>query len=315
MADRLTGMQVFSRVAALGSLSAAAREMKISQTMAGKHIAELESRLGVQLMHRTTRRISLTELGRTYLDAVEHVLAEVDEADRMLLSAATDVRGTLRVSAPYSFGAREVAPLLPEFSALHPMLNVELGISDRRVNPIDEGWDMAILIGNLPDSSMLARKLAPCNTVICASPAYLERYGRPAKVADLSEHNCLGFTLSVVQSDHHWRFGRKGDIEVAVRGSVKANTGDVLLAAVLGGLGISYLPTYLAARPIADGALVPLVLDHPTIEFGNIFALYPADRRPPAKVRAFVEFLISHFGAVPHWDRTLHAHLPAASIR
>ena len=307
MADRLTGMQVFSRVAALGSLSAAAREMKMSQTMAGKHVAELESRLGVQLLHRTTRQISLTELGRTYLDAVDRLLADVDEADRTVLSAATTVRGTLRISAPHSFGVREIAPLLPDFAGLHPMLEIELGVNDRRVNLIDDGWDMAIRIGNLDDSSMLARKLAPCHTVVCAAPAYLEKHGVPQRVADLAQHNCLGYTLSTVHGDQRWRFGPNGKTVVNVHGTLTANSGDVLLSAAVAGLGVSYQPTFLAAQAVAEGKLVPIELDHPTIDFDGIYAIYPADRRLPTKIRAFVDFLATRFGPVPHWDRTLLA--------
>lgn len=307
MPDRLTGMQVFSRVAALGSVSAAAREMKMSQSMAGKHIAELEFRLGVQLLHRTTRQVSLTEVGRTYLDAVDRVLADVDEADRTVLNAATTVRGTLRVNAPFSFGIREIAPLLPEFAALHPLLEVEIGVNDRRVDLIDEGWDMAIRIGNLDDSSMIARKLAPCRTVVCAAPAYLEKHGVPQRVADLAQHNCLGFTLSKAHGEQRWLFGRRGETAVDVHGALKANSGDVLLAAAIAGLGITYQPTFLAAQAIAEGKLVPIELDHPTIDFDGIYAVYPADRRLPTKIRAFVDFLANRFGPAPHWDRTLLA--------
>jgi DNA-binding transcriptional LysR family regulator len=189
MLDRLTGMQVFARVAALGSLTAAARALQMSQTMATKHLTALEVRLGVKLLHRTTRRLTLTEAGRNYLDAVERILGEVDEADASISADTVEVRGTLRVNVPVSFGIREIAPLLPEFTRNHPALTVDLGLNDRYVDLVDEGWDLAIRIGNMAASSLVARRLAACHTVVCAAPSYLKLKGTPRVIGDLSHHN------------------------------------------------------------------------------------------------------------------------------
>lgn len=303
MLDRFTGMQVFSRVAALGSLSAAARSLGMSQTMATKHMAALESRLGVRLMHRTTRRLTLTEAGRSYLDAVERILGDIGEAEAVASAETVDVRGTLRINAPVSFGIREIAPLLGDFAALHPALAIDLAFNDRRVDPIEEGWDLVVRVGSMQDSTMIARRLAPCRTLVCASPRYLAGRGTPRSIADLADHNCLGYTLSRTIGVGRWRFGRDGKAGVEVAGRLTANNGDALLAAAIAGLGIIYQPTFLVAREIAAGLLVPLRLDHECVELDGIFAAYPADRRPPAKVRAFIDFLAGRFGSRPSWDR------------
>jgi len=301
--DRLTGMQVFASVAVLGSLSSAARALGMSQTMATKHVAALEARLGVKLLHRTTRRLTLTEAGRAYLDAVERILGEVNDADAEAAAGAVEVRGTLRLNVPVSFGVREIAPLIPRFLRTHPGMTVDLGLNDRRVDLIEEGWDIAVRIGNMKDSSLIARKLAPCRTIVCASPAYLEEKGTPQTVGELTVHNCLGYTLSRSVGVGRWQFGDEKKISVPVSGSLNANNGDALVAAAIAGQGIVCQPTFLVAREIAAGLLVPIRLDHNPAPLDGIFAVYPPDRRPPPKVRSFIDFLAESFGPVPHWDR------------
>jgi len=303
MLDRVTSLRVFARVAALGSLTAAARALGMSQTMATKHMAALESRLGIRLLHRTTRRLTLTEAGRNYLEAVERILAEIEEADRAATAETVEVRGTLRLNAPVSFGIRWIAPLLPEFARLHPGLTVDLGLNDRHVDLLEEGWDVVVRIGNLKDSTMVARRLAPCRTVVCAAPDYLARHGRPQTIADLARHNCLGYTLSRTVGTDYWSFGRDGRVGIGVKGTLKANNGDALVIAALAGQGIVYPPMFLVADEICRGRLIPLLLDHETIELDGVFAAYPSDRRPPAKVRAIIEFLAERFAPVPPWER------------
>lgn len=303
MLDRVTGLQIFVRVAALGSLSAAARALGMSQTMATKHIAAIEARLGVKLLHRTTRRLTLTEAGRNYLEAVERILVDLEEADAVAAAETAEVRGTLRINAPVSFGVREVAPVLADLAAAHPALTVELGLNDRNVDLIEEGWDMVVRIGTLVDSTMIARRLAPCRTAVCAAPAYLARNGTPRAIADLAHHNCLGYTLSRSMGVGRWAFGRDGKAAVAVHGNLNANNGDVLLAAAIAGQGIVYEPTFLLGPEIAGGRLVALALDHEPIELGGIYAAYPASRRAPAKVRAFVDLLAARLAPVPPWER------------
>ncbi len=309
MLDRLTGMQVFASVAALGSLSAAARSLGMSQTMATKHVAALEARLGLKLMHRTTRRLTLTEAGRTYLDAVERILGEVNAAEAEAAAGAVEVRGTLRLNAPVSFGVREIAPLIPHFLRNHTGITIDLGLNDRRIDLIEEGWDLAVRIGNMEDTSLIARKLAPCRTVVCAAPAYLKEKGAPRTVDELAYHNCLGYTLSRSTGAGRWQFGDEKKISVPVSGSLKANNGDALVAAAIAGQGIVCQPIFLVAREIAEGLLVPLRLDRQPAPLEGIFAVYPPDRRPPPKVRTFIDFLVERFGAVPHWDRVAESEI------
>lgn len=305
MLDRVTGMQVFARVAALGNLSAAARELGMSQTMATKHIGAIEERLGVKLLHRTTRRMALTEAGRRYLESVERILAELAEADATASAERIEVQGTLRVNAPVSFGVREIAPLLPEFSRLHPSLKIDLGLNDRLVNLIEEGWDVAVRIGHLAGSTLVARRIAPCRTVVCAAPSYLAAKGTPRTVAELTAHNCLGYTLSRVVGAERWCFGTGGTVTVPITGNLQVNNGDALVAAALAGQGLIYQPTFLVSVELRARCLVSVALDHPPIELGGIFVVYPSDRRPPAKVRAFIDFLVKSFAPTPPWDRSL----------
>jgi DNA-binding transcriptional LysR family regulator len=303
MLDRITGLEVFAKVAALGSLSAAARALGLSQTMVTKHIAALEARLGIRLFHRTTRRLTITEAGRNYLEAVTPILAELEAADSTVAADRFEPRGVLRVNAPVSFGTRQIAPLLAEFARRHPQVSVELGLNDRLVDLADEGWDLAIRIGSLRDSSLIARRLAPCRVVLCAAPSYLAARGTPRTLAELTRHNCLGYTLSVQSNAWRWPFGAKGEVAVDIAGNLSANNGDALRAAAVAGQGIIYQPTFIVGDDIRTGALSPLVLDAEPMELGGIYAVYLPGHPPAAKVRAFIDFLAARFAPEPPWDR------------
>jgi DNA-binding transcriptional LysR family regulator len=304
MLDRVTSMLVFVRVTALGSFSAAGRALNLSQTMVTKHIAALEERLGVKLFHRSTRRLTLTEAGRHYLASCERILAEIEEAETSARADQVEPRGTLRLNVPLSFGIREIAPALAEFVHLHPAVSIDLGLSDRYVDLIDEGWDLAVRIGLLQESSLVARYLAPCRVVLCAAPAYLAARGTPHVLADLAAHNCLGYTLPSPASADRWQFGKNGEVAVKIAGNLRASNGDALVAAALAGQGLIYQPTFLLADRLRSGSLVTLPLDQPTRTL-PIHAILPSGRQPPAKVRAFVEFLARRFKPDPPWDRGL----------
>lgn len=303
MLDRLTGLRVFIDVAKTGSLSGAARALNMSQTMATKHVAALEQHLGVKLFHRSTRRLSLTEAGRNYLESSERILADLDAADSAVSADRFEPRGILRVNAPVSFGARQIAPLIDEFTRRHPHLSVELGLNDRQVDLADEGWDLAVRIGTLESSALITRKLTPCRTVVAASPAYLKAHGTPKRVAELSKHNCLGYTLSRMAGVDRWPFGPKGETLVQVSGNLLSNNGDALRAAAVAGQGIIYQPTFIVADDLRAGTLVSLRLDKPAYEFGGIHAVYLPDRNPPAKLRAFIDFLAERLGPTAPWDQ------------
>lgn len=303
MLDRLTGLEVFAKVADTGSFSAAGRAMGMSQTMVTKHIAALEARLGLKLFHRSTRRLSITDAGRNYLEASARVLADLDAADSAVAADRFEPRGLLRLNAPVSFGARQIAPLLCEFARRCPQVAVELGLNDRLVDLADEGWDVAIRIGSLSDSSLIARRIAPCRTLVCAAPSYIAARGAPITVADLERHNCLGYTLSRLTGADRWTFGARAEIAVEISGDLRANNGEALRAAAVAGQGVIYQPTFVVADDIRAGTLVPIELDHPTVEFGGIYAVFLADHRPAAKVRAFIDFLVARFTPQAPWDR------------
>ncbi|MGB7102397.1 MAG: LysR family transcriptional regulator [Xanthobacteraceae bacterium] len=300
--DRLTNVEVFAKVAASGSFSAAGRAMGMSQTMVTKHIAALEKRLGIKLLHRSTRRLSLTEAGRNYLDASARVLADLEAADSAVAADRFEPRGVLRVNAPVSFGVREIAALLPEFACRYPRVTVDLGLNDRLVDLAEEGWDLAIRIGTLSDSSLIARRIAPCRTVVCAAPSYLKTHGTPRTVAELAQHNCLGYTLSRRLSVDRWVFGRQSVITVQVSGNLRANNGSALRAAAIAGQGLIYQPTFIVADDIRSGSLMALTFDHPAVEVG-IHAVFLPEPYPAAKVRAFIDFLAARFAPEPPWDR------------
>jgi DNA-binding transcriptional LysR family regulator len=306
MLDRLTGLEVFAKVAAAGSFSAAGRALGLSQTMVTKHIAALEQRLGAKLLHRSTRRLSLTDAGRNYLEASERILADMSAADAAVAAERVEPRGILRLNVPVSFGERQVAPLLADFAAAHPQVSVELGLNDRLVDLAEEGWDLAIRIGTLSDSSLIARRIAPCRTLVCAAPSYLKARGVPRDVASLAQHNCLGYTLSQIAGVDRWTFGAKNDVVVKVTGNLRANNGDALRAAAIAGQGIIYQPAFVVVDELRSGELVALTLDQPTVQFGGIYAVYLPDRNPAAKVRAFIDFMAGRFAPEPPWERGLN---------
>jgi len=288
-------MQVFVRAAAGGSLSMAARHLGMSPAMATKHVNALERRLGVKLFHRTTRRLSLTDAGSNYLEACQRILPDIDEAETTAASQRVKATGLLRMNMPVSFGSRFVAPLIPEFSRRHPDVKVELGLSDAHVDLIAGRWDLAVRIGRLTDSPLQARRLGDSAMLVCAAPDYLDRRGVPRRVAELTQHNCLSYSLSTMQNSKEWVFGSSGEFRVAISGDLLANNGDALLAAAVAGQGIIYQPHFIVGEALKRGELVTLKLDKPAIELGGIHVLYPPDRRPPAKVRVMIDYLAEAF--------------------
>jgi DNA-binding transcriptional LysR family regulator len=304
MLDRLTGMEVFVRVAAAGSLSGAARAMGLSQTMVTKHLSALETRLGTRLFHRTTRRLTITEAGRRYLDSTERLLADIETAEAAVAADRVEPRGLLRLNVPLVFGIRQIAPRLAAFAARYPGVTVELGLNDRLVDLAEEGWDLAIRIGALRDSSLVARRLAPCRMVVCAAPSYLAAHGTPLTTADLAGHNCLGYTLAQAGAAR-WRMGGPTTIDIAVSGNLRANNGDALLAAALAGQGVIYQPSFIVGDDLRAGRLVPIALELPPSDQLAVYAVYLPDRTPSAKVRAFIDFIADAFAPAPPWDHGL----------
>ncbi len=297
-------MQVLARVAALGSFSAAARALGMSPAMATKHIDALEDRLGTRLFFRSTRKLTLTEAGLRHVQATERILAEIEEAEAAAAEDVVEPRGVLRINAPLSFGLRQVMPALADFAHAYPALTIDIALTDRFVDLIDEGWDVAIRLGILRDSSLIARALAPIYMALCAAPAYLAAHGRPTKLADLAHHNCLGYTLPTPAHAARWFLGADGTIAVPVRGTLMANNGDALREAAVAGHGLIYQPTFIVADDIRAGRLIALTLDQPLPRLGSAHAVYPGGRTPPAKVRTLIDFLARRWRDAP-WDHDL----------
>lgn len=291
--DRLTSMAIFVQVVQLGSFAAAAQEADISATMVAKHIKALEARLGARLLNRTTRRQSLTEVGKLYYDRCRALLAEVDATETSVSAMRAAPRGTLRVSAPVSFGTRRLAPAIAEFLRRYPEVNVDLSLSDRIADLVDEGFEAAIRIGNLADSRLVARRLQPYRSLLCASPEYIRRRGRPKAPQDLAAHDCLGFTHAGRRG--RWRFSRGGEERtVQFTPRLLANNGEALRQAALAGLGILLQPEVLVADDIDAKRLLP-VLPAWSLAARPMHLVHLADRQATPKLQCFVDFVVNRF--------------------
>jgi len=301
MADALQEMAVFAKVVAAGSLSAAARELGTSPALVSRRLAALESRLGVRLVNRTTRTLNLTVEGSRYYEACTRVLADIQEADAEVAAGRVEPRGALKVALPASFGHQHVAPLVPKFAERYPKVELALSLSDRSVNVMDEGFDVAVCIADLRDSSLAARRLAPNRRVVCASPAYLAAHGTPRTPEDLAKHNCLVVSDFTANWEYKTRDGRS--TSVRVQGRYACDNWEVLRQWALAGLGIALKSTWDVYRQLEDGTLVAILPDYVFHSDVAIYAVYPHRRFLPAKTRVFIDFLAESFGPDPYWDR------------
>jgi DNA-binding transcriptional LysR family regulator len=287
--DKLTSMNVFVRVAKAGSFAGAARELGISRAMATKHIMHLEKTLDTRLFNRTTRSLNLTEVGASYLERCQQVLVDVDEMEAAVTHLQAEPRGVLKISAPPVIGATHLAPALAEFLKANEDLSVEIILKGSHVDLIDEGVDIAIFLGKLQDTSLIARKLASSALTVCGAPAYFERFGIPQEPEDLVDHSCL-VNWAMPPRDR-WKFrGILGDREVKVSGRIQANVADPIRMAATYGLGMVMLPKYIVGRDIEKGKL-QVVLEEYSISPLEIHAVYPHRKYLSAKVRDFLDFL------------------------
>lgn len=300
--DNLTDIAVFVRVVQRGSFTLAADELEISRAAASKYVSRLEERLGARLMQRTTRRLSLTEAGAALFEASRGALERIEEAESAIARFQSEPRGRLRVSAPMSFGILHLGPELAEFARAHPHVSLDIAFDDRYVNLVEEGFDVAIRIGKLADSTLVARKLAATRLVACAAPSYIAEHGEPETPEDLVAHNCLLY--SYLATANVWRFtapdGR--EVSVAVSGNLRANNGIVEAQAAVAGMGILLTPTFYVGPHIRDGRLQRILRAYRAPEIG-IHAVYAQRSHVPPKVRAFVDFLARRFGRKPDWEK------------
>lgn len=299
--DRLKAMQVFVEVADRGSLSAAAAHLDMSRAMVSRYLAELEEWVGVRLLHRTTRRLSLTPAGAETLPRCRRMLDLVGDMRDAVATPEASPRGLLRVTAPMSFGTSQLVGVVSEFVGRYPGAAVDLMLVDRAVNLVEERVDLAVRITNDVDPNLIARHLADCRSLVCAAPAYLERAGLPARAEDLSLHNCLTHSY---YGRSLWRFVRDGEtVDVPVSGNITANEAVVLMRAALGGAGIALLPTYLAAPEVAAGRLRAILPECEPQVLG-IHGVYASRRQMPLILRAMLDFLVERLGSAP-WDQEI----------
>ncbi|MFM0342676.1 MULTISPECIES: LysR family transcriptional regulator [unclassified Paraburkholderia] len=293
--DKFVSMEIFVAVVEAGSLTAAAERFDISSAMVGKHIRSLETRLGTRLLTRTTRRQSLTEIGRQYYEQCRRILADVKDAESLAEAMAAAPRGVLKVTVPLTYGVEVFAPAMTEFLTAWPDITLELDLSNRMIDLVEEGFDASVRIGQLPDSSFVARPLKAYRMRACASPAYLARAGTPRTPEDLVQHECLGFLHW--GREGLWRLGGESATECQLRaGRFRANNGQALKVAALHGFGLVLQPEALLAREIASGELVSVLEDY-LPEGAPVHLLYPRDRRATPKLTSFIDFVIERFGA------------------
>jgi DNA-binding transcriptional LysR family regulator len=302
--NTLESMNVLVEVVDGGSFSAAGRELGLAPSSVARSVAALEDDLGVRLLNRTTRKLSLTEAGRLFLERARRILVEVEEARLSVTQLEADPRGTLRLNLPTAFGRTHVVPMLPDFLAQYPELSLDLSLTDAFVDLVEEGIDLAVRVGELQDSSLVARKLAPNIRVICASPDYFERHGRPTIPDDLENHNCLIYKRGNDRVVWHLRDSAGVIHDVPISGRLQTNNTEALLALVLDGVGIAVLPTWLVGNDIAEGRLEAVFSDYdvsPTALDTNIYAVFPYNRHLSPKVRACVDALVARFSPTPPW--------------
>jgi len=301
--DRFENMRVFTKVVETASFTGAAARLGISASMVSQHVKELEERLAARLLNRTTRKVSLTETGRAYYERCTRLLADLEETEQAVSDMHAAPRGELRVNATPSFGILQLAPAIADFTARFPAISVELILSNRIGDLIEEGFDVAVRVELVPDSSLIARQLAPCRVVVCGAPSYFERHGVPRKPAALTNHNCLtvaGTGLSYYRA-WHLTSADATTLNLSPIGNLRTNSGAVLKVAALAGHGLVCLPTYLVGDALQSGRLVTVLDDYIAPPY-MLRARYPHNRHLSAKVRAFVDFLAARLGREPPWD-------------
>ena len=300
--DRLRAYEVFVTVVARGSFVKAADALDTSPANVTRYVNELEAHLRKRLINRTSRRLSLTEGGEALFDRAKSILEEVAETEALATTASLQPRGRLRLNAPLSFGSLVLAPLWPKFMAKYPDVELDIALIDRVVDIVEEGYDLAIRISRTGSTAHAARKLAASRNIVCASPGYLRKHGRPRVPADLAAHACVGYTYAATADE--WRFvDERGEPHaVKVNCVMHTNNGDTARAAALAGMGVIWQPSFLIGGDLREGRLVPLL---PGYRMGDIdvLALYPSRRQLSAKVRVMIDFLAEAFAGVPPWDR------------
>lgn len=300
--DKFEDLQAFVAVVEAGSFTAAAERLNSAKSAVSRRVSALEERLGVQLLRRTTRVLNLTETGSSFYEHSARILADLDEAEAAVQQEHGELKGTLRVALPLSFGVRHMCKPIAAFSKRHPKVEFDLDLNDRRIDLIGEGVDVALRIGRLQDSSLIARRLFDVHTVVCASPHYLSVHGEPQTPDDLRNHQCLVY--SNLPDPNKWTYTVRDDVKrtVEVTPVMSASSGDFLANAAAHGMGLVIQPTFIASESIRRGTLVPILTDYDW-PISPAYAVYPPTRHLSYRVRAFIDFLAERFSGTPPWDR------------
>lgn len=293
--DRFLEMQTFNAVVDAGSFVRAADALDMSKAAVSRYVVDMETRLGVRLLHRTTRRLSLTDEGQLFYARSKEILAELAEAEDEITSRSEAASGLLRINAPFTFGVLHLAPLWGAFKAQHPKVELDVTLADRLVDLVEEGYDVAIRIATLENSTLVSKRLATTRIVLCASPQYLEQHGTPIHPSDLAHHQVISYTYSSTRDE--WKFeGPQGPISVKTSPCIHTNNGDTCRAAALAHQGVILQPSFLIGKDLSDGTLVELMPEFRSVALG-IYAVYPTRKHVSAKVRVLIEFLAAHFAA------------------
>lgn len=302
--NRFENMETFVKVVEAETISAAADRLNIAKSAVSRRLKDLEEYLGVELFHRTTRKLNLTETGRAYYQQCVRLLDDVLETEIAVSQAHGTIKGGLRVALPSSFGLMHIGPAINEFLQLHPQIEFDLDFNDREVDLMQEGFDLAVRIAQLSDSSLIARRIAPIHRILCASPEYLKCAGTPRTPGDLIDHQILVYTL--LRDYESWTLTDKDGqtSRIKLNPYIKASTGEFLRDAAVAGQGITFLPTFIVYQEIERGALLPLFTEFTTPEV-NAYVIYPQTRHLSQRVRTFVDFLVEKFAGIPYWDRAI----------
>lgn len=287
--DLFASMKMYLAVVDGGSFAAAADKLGISRAMASKQIQKLEEHLGTRLLNRTTRRLSLTETGRAFHERSVQIIGDVEEAEQIAGQMTGRAQGVLRVTIPLSYGQHRLATIIGDYTQAYPQVQLDISLSDRKIDLVEDGLDLAVRIGALPQSDLIARKIGGVRSIVCAAPSYLARRGMPRTPAELAGHACLGYTLTGSGAD--WRMeGPDGALTVPITGPIRADNGDIIRLAALSGAGILFQPNFIVDDDLAAGRLMRLLPDWQSAELG-VYAVYPSRKHLSAKVRTFVDFL------------------------
>lgn len=304
--SRLNDLEVFAKIVSENSMSGAARELGLSPAVVSKRMQRLEERLGTRLLNRTTRQISLTEAGEGYYERTLSILAEIEEAEDYIATRSSAARGTLKISAPTSFCRMHIAPHLAKFLRANPDLKISIEVSDDFVDLISEGLDLAIRIGDLPDSSLVARKLAPVRRILCATPQYLEHHGKPTKLEDLDTH-----ALIAPHNQGPWKLsGPNGEVVYKPASMLSTNSSEVVRETVLSGLGIALRSTWDIGPELEASKLQRVLPDYSATQGLGIYAVYPSRSFLPAKIRLFIDYLSELYGPRPYWEKGFNGPSP-----